>query len=33
MRENAARFGRERFRQEMAEVIDGAGRDRDDVGA
>jgi len=33
MRENAERFGRERFRREMAEVIDGAGRERDDVGA
>ena len=33
MRENAARFGRERFRREMAEVIDGAGREQDDVGA
>jgi glycosyltransferase involved in cell wall biosynthesis len=33
MRENAARFGRERFRREMAEVIDSALRERDDVGA
>jgi hypothetical protein len=33
MRENAARFGRERFRREMAEVIDGAPREQDDVGA
>jgi glycosyltransferase involved in cell wall biosynthesis len=32
MRENAKRFGPERFRREMAEVIDSARRTRDDVG-
>jgi glycosyltransferase involved in cell wall biosynthesis len=33
IRENAARFGRERFRREMAEVIDSALRERNNVGA
>jgi len=32
MRENAQRFGRERFRREMAEVISDALRARSDVG-
>jgi glycosyltransferase involved in cell wall biosynthesis len=33
MRENAERFGRERFRREMAEVIDSAAHEQNNAGA